>query len=187
MTRSSVKRLPAEVRGPLEEWLKEFLAEEISLDQVVERLEGLVAFHGLDPEIVPSRSAVHRYSKSFDKVVQRLQRSAELTKLMSDELGPAVADGQGVQLMVRLLQGLTYDLFASIEDGTPIDPKTIHDLAKATHHLAAAQKTDADRAMKIEAEVRKKAAADVKEACTERGLPEDVAEALFQRVLKLEK
>lgn len=185
--RSSVKRLPKEVRQPLEEWLKEFLAKEISLDQVVDRLEGLVAFHGLDPEVTPSRSAVHRYAQSFDKVVKRIQRTREMTDLLAEQLGPSVADGRGVQVMIQAVQSLAYDLLTNLDEGTPVDPKSIHDLAKATHHLASAQKTDADRALKIEAEVRKKAAASAGAEAKAMGLTEDKVRQIEKAILGVER
>lgn len=185
--RSAVKRLPDDVRGTLEVWLKDFLAGRLTLDEVMDRLSAQVAMAGVDPEATPSRSAVYRYAQNFERVVQRLERTRELTEMLSQQLGPEVADGKGVQVMIQAVQSLSYDLLANLEDGVALDPKSIHDLAKATHHLASAQKTDADRALKIQAETRKAAAEDVREACAEKGLSEDVAEFLFERVLKLNR
>lgn len=181
--RSAVKRLPPEVRKVLEDWLKEFLAGDLTLDQVMARLDGQMAMLGIDPEIAPSRSSVHRHAKSFQAVVERLQRSRELTELLAQQLGPEVADGRGVQVMVQAVQSLTYDLIGSIEDGKPVDPKTIHDLAKATHHLAAAQKTDADRALKIEEDVRRKAAASVAKLGKKLGWSSDTARSVREEIL----
>lgn len=185
--RSAVKRLPTEVRKHLEDWLKEFLAGDLTLDQVMTRLEGQLSMLGLDPEIAPSRSSVHRHAKSFQAVVERIQRSRELTELLAQQLGPEVADGRGVQVMVQAVQSLTYDLIGSIEEGKPVDPKSIHDLAKAAHHLAAAQKTDADRALKIELEARKKAAAAAGKEARAQGLTEDRVRAIEKAVLGVDR
>lgn len=181
--RSAVKRLPPEVRKVLEDWLKEFLAGDLTLDQVMSRLDGQMAMLGIDPEIAPSRSSVHRHAKSFQAVVERIQRSRELTELLAQQLGPEVADGRGVQVMVQAVQSLTYDLIGSIEEGKPVDPKTIHDLAKAAHHLAAAQKTDADRALKIEEDVRRKAAASVAKLGKKLGWSSDTARSVREEIL----
>ena len=183
--RSAVKRLPKDVRATVEGWLKEFAAGRLTLDQVTERLDAQWVM--LAPELPkPSRSSLHRHAQQLEKVGERIRRSQEFTAAFAEQVGPQVADGKGVQVMIQAVQSLVYDLLGNMEDGEAVDAKAIHDLAKASHHMASALKTDADRALKIEAETRKKAAADVKEACAERGLSDDVAEFLFQRVLKLE-
>lgn len=185
--RSAVKRLAPEVRKVLEDWLKEFIAGDLTLDQVMARLEGQAALVGIDPEQIPSRSSVHRYAQRFESVVQRIQRSRELTDMLAQQLGPEVADGRGVQVMVQAVQSLTYDLLASLEEGTAVDPKAIHDLAKAAHHLAAAQKTDADRALKIELEARKKAAAAGGKEARAQGLTEDKVRAIEKAILGVDR
>lgn len=185
--RSAVTRLPDDVRTLLEEWLKSFLKGDRTLDQVMSLLEGQMAIAGLDPEAAPSRSSVHRHAQKFEAVVQRIQRSRELTELFAEQLGPSVADGRGVQVLIQGIQGLAYDLLASIEDGTPVDPKAIHDLAKAAHHMASAQKTDADRALKIEAEVRKKAAAAGGAEAKAMGLTEDKVRQIEKAILGVDR
>ncbi|MNU42695.1 hypothetical protein D3C71_314600 [compost metagenome] len=181
--RSAVKRLPTEVRSVLEAWLKEFLVGDLTLDQVMTRLEGQMALAGMDPEEAPSRSSVHRYAQKFEAVVERIQRSREITNMLAEQLGPEVADGRGVQIMVSAVHSLTYDLLGALEEGTPIDAKTIHDLAKAAHHLAAAQKTDADRALKIEEDVRRKAAASVAKLGKKLGWSSDTARSVREEIL----
>ncbi|MND22329.1 hypothetical protein D3C80_127050 [compost metagenome] len=181
--RSAVKRLPPEVRSVLEAWLKEFLVGDLTLDEVMTRLEGQMALAGMDPKEAPSRSSVHRYSQKFEAVVERIQRSRQLTDMLAQQLGPEVADGKGVQIMVSAVQSLTYDLLGALEEGTPIDAKTIHDLAKAAHHLAAAQKTDADRALKIEEDVRRKAAASVAKLGKKLGWSSDTARSVREEIL----
>jgi len=180
---SSVKKLPSEVRTNLEAWLKDFIGGALSLDQVMDRLDGIAALHGLEPVAVPSRSSVHRYAQKFEAVVERIQRAKELTNLLAEQLGPEVADGRGVQVMVQAVQSLTYDLLASLEEGTAVDPKAIHDLAKAAHHLAAAQKTDADRALKIEEDVRRRAAADVAKLGKKLGWSAETAQTVREQIL----
>ncbi len=185
--RSAVKRLPTDVRKILEAWLKEFHSDDLTLDEVMSRLEGQMAMSGLDPADAPSRSSVHRYAQQFEVVVQRIQRSRELTDLLAEQLGPSVADGRGVQVLIQAVQGLAYDMLANIEEGTALDPKAIHDLAKAAHHMAAAQKTDTDRAMKIESETLKKAAAAARSVGRELGWSAETAATVRARILGVGK
>lgn len=186
-SRSAVARLPKDVRATVEGWLKEFAAGRLTLDEVTARLDaqwGMIAPAELPK---PSRSSLHRHAQKMEKVGERIRRAQEMTAAFAEAVGPQVADGKGVQVMIQAVQSLVYDLMASLEEGATLDPKAIHDLAKAANHMAAAQKTDVDRALKIEADARKAAAAEVREACAERGLSDDVADFLFQRVLKLDK
>ncbi len=134
--RSAVQKLPEELRTQIEGWLKEFLAGRLTLDDVMVRVSGLVTMAGLDPADAPSRSSLHRHAQRFEKIVERIQRSKQLSDMLAEQLGPEVADGRGVQVMVQAVQSLTYDLLSNLEDETPIEAKTIHDLAKAAHHLA---------------------------------------------------
>lgn len=185
--RSAVKRLPEDVRKLLEEWLKSFIGGDLTLDEVMSRLEGQMALAGVPEDAAPSRSSVHRYAQRFEKVVERLNRSRELTDLLAEQLGPTVADGRGVQVMVQAVQGLTYDLLAALEEGTPVEAKTIHDLAKAANHLANAQATDAARSLKIEENALKKAAAAAKAVGRELGWSADTAAKVRESILGVGK
>ena len=184
--RSAVERLPAEARAQIEAWLKEFLAGRLTLDEVMTRVAAQWAMLAPGADM-PSRSAVHRHAEKFERIVERIERSRQITELLSEQLGPTVAEGRGVQVMVQAVQSLTYDLLASLEEGTPVDPKSIHDLAKATHHLAAAQKTEADRALKVEAETLKKAAAAAQALGKEMGWTADTARQVRERILGVGK
>ena len=171
----------------LEEWLKDFLKGTFTLDEVMTRLEGQMALVGLPAEAAPSRSSVHRYGQKFEAVVQRIQRSKELTNLLAEQLGPAVHDGKGVQVLIQAVQGLAYDLLANIDEGTSLDPKSIRDLAQAAQLMAAAQKTDADRALKVEAETLRKAAAAAKAVGRELGWSAETAATVRERILGVGK
>ena len=187
VARSAVARLPDEVRSQLEEWLKEFLAGRRSLDEVMTRLEAQMALLGLLPDDAPSRSSVHRYAQKFQTVVERVQRAQQFRELLVDAVGPQVGDGRGLHALSAAFESLCYDMLSALEEGETLTPKALMEFGKAIHHVSAALKTDADRALKVEEKTRKDAAADVKAACAEKGLSDDVADFLFQRVLKLDK
>lgn len=182
-----MKRLPDPLRKDLEERLKTFQAGKSSLDQVMSWLEGHAALFGIDATELPSRSALHRYSQNFEVIVQRVQRARELTELIAEQSGPTIADGNGVEVVIQLVQSLTYEMLGNLEEGTALDPKAIHDLAKAAHHMAAAQKTNADRALKVEAETLRKAAAAAKAVGRELGWSAETAATVRERILGLGK
>lgn len=182
--RSAVEKLPPEVRETVEVWLKEFLAGRFTLDEVMMRLDAQWVMLAPD-EPMPSRSSLHRHAEKFKAVADRLKRAQELTQMFADAAGPQVADGQGLKIMISAVQSLIYDLLAKLGDDETLDPRAIHDLAKAANHMASAQKLDADRALKIEQEVRKKVAEEVKEELkgAPRGISDEVAEAVYKRIL----
>lgn len=185
--RSAVKRLPAEVRGQLEGWLKSFLTGDLSLDQVMQRLEGQVAMLGLDPGEAPSRSSVHRYAQKFEAVVERVQRAQEFRELLVDAVGPQVGDGRGLHALSAAFESLCYDMLASLEQGEALTPKALMEFGKAIHHVSAALKTDADRALKVEQETRKKAAAAAGSEAKAMGLTEDHVRRIEKAVLGVER
>lgn len=182
--RSAVEKLPPEARAIVEGWLKEFLGGRMTLDEVMLRLDAQWSMLAPD-DAPPSRSSVHRHAQKFEKVAQRIRRSQELTQMFADAAGPQVADGKGIQVMVQAVQSLIYDVLSKLEEDETLDPRAIHDLAKAANHMASAQKLDADRALKIEQEVRKKVAAEVKEELKDspRGISDEVADAVYKRIL----
>lgn len=186
MARSKVEKLPEGARRSLEEWLAEFLAGRLSLDQVMERLETLLAFNGLQAE-APSRSAVGRYAQRFSKVAERLKRAQQFRETLAAEIGPQMADGQGVKVLVGAFESLCYDMLAKLEDDQPLDPKSLHDFAKAIHHAASAIKVNADREMKVEEVARKKAAAAGAKEARAMGLTEDKVRQIEKAILGVDR
>ncbi|MCW5723455.1 MAG: DUF3486 family protein [Maricaulaceae bacterium] len=182
--RSAVERLPKAIRDTVEGWLKEFLAGRLTLDAVMDRLDAQWAMLAPD-EPMPSRSSLHRHAQKFEAVAERLRRSKELTQMFAEAAGPQVADGKGLAVMVQAVQGLIYELLAGLGENDVLDPRAIHDLAKAAQHMAAAQKLDADRALKIEQEVRKKVAEEVQDEHRARGISDETADAVYKRILGL--
>lgn len=186
MARSKVEKLPEGARRSLESWLAEFLAGRMSLDEVMNRLEALLVFNGLGDD-APSRSSVGRYAQKFAKVADRLKRAQQFREVLAAEMGPQVADGQGVKVLVGAFESLCYDLLAKLEDDQPLDPKSLHDFAKAIHHAASAIKVNADRELKVEDAARKKAAAAGAKEARAMGLTEDKVRQIEKAILGVDR
>jgi hypothetical protein len=181
--RSAVERLPEGVRKTLEGWLGDFQKGHLSLDEVMSRLEGQMAMAGLDPESGPSRSSVHRYGEKFAKMAERLKRSEQFASALATEVGPQIADGQGMKVLIQAFQSLAYDFLAVQDENTPLDAEGLMLFAKSLQAVAGAQKTDADRALKIEQETRKNAVKDVEAAAKSRGMSNETIDWIRDAVL----
>jgi hypothetical protein len=158
--RSSVERLPDGARQALSEWLVEFNAGRVSLDEVMTRLESILEFNDGKAR-APSRSAVHRYAKRFEVIGERIKRSQSFADALAREVGPQIGDGKGLQVLIQAFQSLAFDMIGKLDDDDALDPESLMFFARSLQSVASAQKTDADRALKIEQETRKRVAAEV--------------------------
>jgi hypothetical protein len=183
MARSKVEKLPEGARKSLEEWLREFLAGRLSLDQVMERAEALFAFNGLSADAAPSRSAVHRYSHKFAAVAERVKRAQAFREMLVAEAGPQIADGKGLQVMAQAFESLVYDMLGNMEDGKSLDPEQLMFFAKSIQAVSSALKTDADRALQIEKATLKKVAERVDAVAKREGWSADTARKARAEIL----
>lgn len=181
-TRSTVERLPDGARKALEEWLVEFNAGRIPLDEVMTRLEALLDFNDAKAK-APSRSAVHRHAQKFAALGERIKRSQSFADALAREVGPQVADGKGLQVLIQAFQSLAFDMLGEMQDDQVLDPENLMLFAKSLQAVASAQKTDADRALKIEQETRKTAAAQAEKAMKSRGMSSDTIDFIRSAVL----
>lgn len=172
--RSTVERLPEGARRVLEEWLVEFNAGRVTLDEVMSRLETLLEFNDAKAK-APSRSAVHRHAQKFAALGERMKRSQAFADAFAREVGPEVADGKGLQVLIQGFQSLAFDMLGSLEEDQVLDPESLMFFARSIQSVASAQKADAERALKIEQETRKKVAAGVEQVGRRLGWSADTA------------
>lgn len=181
--RSSVERLPEGARKQLEQWLVEFNEGGCSLDEVMSRLEAMLTFNGAKAAPIPSRSAVHRHAQKFEALAERMKRSQAFADAFAREVGPQVADGKGLQVLLQAFQSLAFDMIGGMNEDQALDPENLMMFAKALQAAASAQKTDADRALKIEQETRKKVASDVETVGKRLGWSAETAQQVRAQIL----
>lgn len=144
-------------------------------------------------DVQVSRSALGRHLKGLATLRERMRHSREVATALVSQFGDQ-PDNKLQRLNLELMHGVIMQTITSAgedEDGEPqpvtFSPEDARFLADALAKLAAAEKINADRTLKLKAEAKKEAAAAVRDACAERGLSDDVAQFLFDRVLKLDK
>lgn len=181
-TRSSVERLPEGARKALEEWLVEFNAGRIALDEVMTRLEALLDFNDAHAKS-PSRSAVHRHAQKFAALGERIKRSEAFADALAREVGPHIGDGKGVEVLIQAFQSLAFDMLGAMQEDQVLDPENLMMFARSIQSVASAQKTNAERALRIEQETRKTAAAQAEKAMKARGMTGETIDFIRNAVL----
>lgn len=181
--RSSIKRLPAEIR----ELIGGLLGQGRTLDEIVAKLGEL--------DIEVSRSALGRHKKEIDKIGERMRRVREISNAFVEKLGAAPEGKQG-RLILELMQTVVFDVLlaqgdpADGEDGktATVDAQDVFYLARAIKDLTQAEKLSADRELKIREAVAKKAAEAAESAVKDAGrkhgfkLPKEALDAIREQV-----
>lgn len=185
--KSTIKRLPPEVR----ERIGVLLGQGRTLDEI------LKALAALDANV--SRSALHRYKQSIDKVRERIDRSRAVAEALVQRLGDA-PESKTARMNVELMHSVILDIVSNAEaggaegdaeggsdDNSPLNPMGAMLLAKALDHLTKASRTDADLIARIREEATKvatkKAATTVSDVGRAAGVPGDVIDQMMQAVL----
>jgi len=180
--RSTIDRLPEGARKALEEWLVDFNAGRLALDEVMTRLETLLDFNDISLQ-PPSRSAVHRHAQKFAAIGERIKRSQSFADALAREVGPQINDGKGLQVLIQAFQSLAYDMIGNLEEDQALDPESLMFFARSLKDVSSALKTDADRALRIEEQARKKAAQDVEKLGKTLGWSSDTAAKVRAEIL----
>jgi hypothetical protein len=177
---STVKRLPREIR----EEIHRLLDTGQTLDAIVGHLRGL----GVN-EV--SRSALGRYKKNFDAVVERVRRSREIADVLVRQFGHE-DESKAMRANIEMMHGIVSDMLMQVGDGENedgegrpvlLEPKAAHDLAKALDHLARAKKTDQEAIIRIREEATKEATQKAAEAVVTVGKQEGMSGDLRQKIL----
>lgn len=138
---SSIQRLPLPVKKAIDDALK---TGRFTLDEIRSAIT-----REFGAELVPSRSALGRYSQRFEDVGRRMRESREVASVWAERLGsePQGDIGKLVMEMLRTLAfDATMDLQEPDEEGrVQLDPKAINSLALAMQRLEAAGKWNLQR------------------------------------------
>ncbi|MEX0745307.1 MAG: DUF3486 family protein [Phycisphaeraceae bacterium] len=176
--RSTVKRLDPRIREAVDKLIRE---DRATIDQIVDRLEGLVG------EEAPSRSAVGRYVKNTREQMRRYQEAQELAKVwvgrLEEEPGGDVA-----RLLSEMLRTVAFQQLASAGDeGAEITTKEVAMLAGAMRDLNTADKLGLERELRVRQEVAKQAAEKATEVAKRGGMSKEAVADLRREILGVAK
>ncbi|MCX7586552.1 phage protein Gp27 family protein [Phenylobacterium sp. 58.2.17] len=179
-TPSSIDRLPDEIR----DMIADLRRQGRTIDEILE------ALRPLDVEV--SRSALGRHVKSLAQVGDQLRRAETMAKFVVEKFGDEPDERIG-RANMRILQGALLELLTEErldDDGQPVtlSAEEAKSISLSLQRLVSAQRTDADRAMKMRAEARAEAAREAataveKVAKREGGLSKETVDAIKAEIL----
>lgn len=177
---STMRLLPRDIK----ERLIELFDQGVPLRDIIEALRPL--------GVNTSLGVLHRYKQEIDKATERIRRSRAVAEATVQALGKE-PDSKVTRLNVDLLQGFIHELASATEistDGTGAGtPMGAMLMAKAVEHLAKAKRHDAELIVKLKAEARKEAEAEMRDRVKALGSAEELQaltiEELEARIAKL--
>jgi 2-succinyl-5-enolpyruvyl-6-hydroxy-3-cyclohexene-1-carboxylate synthase len=168
---STVRRQAPEVREAIGAWHREGR----TLDEILDALDEAFG-------VKISRSALHRHVKGLDRMLEKIERSRQLSEAAVAKLGHGI-ESRTAQANIQLMQAALLDLFADDGDGNPAaKPMDAMLLAKAMDHLAKAARNDAEYTAKIRALAEKEATAKM-EAATKKAIEESAGRSLSSELV----
>ncbi|NDW04060.1 DUF3486 family protein [Jiella pacifica] len=175
---SAIDMLP-EIAGPDIQWaVDELIASQRPQTEILAEFNERLAAIGLGPI---SSSAFNRHSLRIAATTRRMKETQEVTRAITDRLGPDSGDQMTVGLAVLLKQA-AWDL---AEQGR-LDPENVMFLSRSLQAVVGAQKTSADVRRAAQAEMQKKldqAADAFEKVAGEKGFSAETVEAIKARIL----
>lgn len=156
---STVKRLPQPVRDEIHS----LLDNGRTLDEIIAHLRAL----GVD-EV--SRSALGRYAKNFNAVVERVRRSREIADALVRNFGQE-DESKAARANIEMMHAVVSHMLLQIgeDDGTEgqgvtLDARQTQALSSALANLARAKRLDQDAILKAREEADREAEARMSQA-----------------------
>lgn len=123
------------------------------MDEILDHLKAL--------GVEPSRSALGRHVKSLADIGESLRRSETMAKFIVEKFGDDTDERVG-RANMRILQGALLDILTEDrmgEDGEPVtlSAEEAKSISLSLQRLVSAQRTDADRQLKMRGEFVKEA------------------------------
>jgi hypothetical protein len=177
--KSKIERAPSEAREKLNEAYRSGRFD--TLDKLLDYARTAL---GLDVSL----SSLHRHTQKLDVVGERIRRSKDMAAALVDRFGD-VPENKAARLNIQFLHSAIMDLMSAADDeGEPLEltPVQVMALAKAVSDLARAEKTDADRMLKVRKEAAEEALSAVDEElkkAKQPGLSKETVAAIRQKVL----
>ncbi|NMG48983.1 DUF3486 family protein [Azoarcus communis] len=122
--KSSIDKLPAEVRTHIQKRLRE---NRLTLDELIDDLRN--AFPRA--EELPSRSAVHRYSQNISEIVAHEREMAAAAEALVAELGEEFDAKSGALLAQAVTTLASKTALSKIQSGEAMEIGDVLDLARA--------------------------------------------------------
>ena len=174
--KSSIDRLPADVRSHIERRLRE---NRLTLDELIADLKQ--HFPAADK---PSRSAIGRYKVSFDQMVRRLREQEAMSRLLVEELGENPDERAGA-LMVQSVTTLVNHATFAAQNEEDVDIEDVRKLARAAKDVLQARKASLEERRSIEKEARERLLQEQEQRLEEMRGSDGMSEQLEGRIRRI--
>lgn len=174
--KSSIDRLPADVRSHIERRLRE---NRLTLDELIVDLQQ--HFPAADK---PSRSAIGRYKVSFDQMVRRLREQEAMSRLLVEELGENPDERAGA-LMVQSVTTLVNHATFAAQNEEDVDIEDVRKLARAAKDVLQARKASLEERRSIEKEARERLLQEQEQRLEEMRGSDGMSEQLEGRIRRI--
>lgn len=153
---SSIDRLPVELR----ELIGRLRDQGATLDQIKAKLDEL------DAEV--SRSALGRHIKGLAEIGAQMRRSREIATALVGQFGEE-SDNRVARVNIEMMHGVVMRLLTGENDNgelgaITLDAEEVLQLSRSLQSLAGADKTNAERTLKLKAEFQREAIKKLDEA-----------------------
>lgn len=146
--KSSIDALPKPVKDRIGSLIQE---NRLTLDQILDELE---RDFGTDKK--PSRTALHRHKAKYSKVIAAINDKRDFSVMLVNELGVRPESDQGRMLVEMMHCLLTDSVVSHIQEGKPLDPATLKELAQALKAVSESGRINLHAADMIEKRAREK-------------------------------
>ncbi len=162
MKKSSIQRLPEEVR----DYLNELLRGSHTQLEATDLVNGQLVDMGLDTKV--SKSSVNRYAAKMAQFNHKIMQSREVADAFVGKLGSAPSGKIG-HLLNEIIRTMAFDMTLAIEEDS-VTPKMIGELALAVQRLEQASSESEKRERQIRDAERKDNQHKIEEMAKSKGL-----------------
>ena len=130
---------------------------------------------------IPSFTAFNRYSVNLARMTKRIEETREIAATIAQRIDAEASD-ELTLITAEAIKTLIYELLQATEDGG-LDPKGAMQLANALRSAVQAQSVSSSRRQKVEADFADKAKKAVQTVAKARGLSDDAAGEILDKLL----
>lgn len=134
---------------------------------------------------IPSFTAFNRYSVNLARMTRRIEETREIASTISERIDAERSD-ELTLIAAEAIKTLIFELLQATEDGG-LDPKGAMQLANALRSAVQAQSVSSARRQKVEADFADKAKQAVQTVAKARGLSDEAAGEILDKLLGVNK
>ncbi|MCC7546177.1 MAG: DUF3486 family protein [Burkholderiales bacterium] len=177
-TRSSIKRLDPRIREAVDAAIRE---DRATLDEIVQLIEQLGRELGTGD--TASRSAVHRYRQTMEEGMEVFRATQGMAHVWAQKLEEDPASDVA-RLAAQVLGAVALNTSnALVRTGEAVPAGEVMFLAKALDHLSRAEKVNAERELKVRAQVLEQAAKRVSKIAQDGGMSAELRAEILNGIL----